>query len=165
MKHVFTILSVVLLFAIAAVTFAQESTPEVVEDNTPALVENLIETSNRNSALTTLAFGGLLIVGVLALGLAAYTSNQQSQNLPPSVVITIIKSLADAASRAALPIALDMAKSTQNKLDDAAIEAVLLASRWAIVKDDAGNLVSATPPPVVPPDNVSVTTPDMDTFR
>jgi hypothetical protein len=153
MKHLFTVLSVVVMFAMVSVTFAQDAEATPAPTDEPAL-SVVVETTQRNTALTTVAFIGICLVSLFALGFSAYMANAQTNAVPISDVLKLVKTTTDAVTRATLPIAFDIAKATPNKFDDAAIEAVLLASGWTVKRDDKGNLVSATPP--VLPDTASV---------
>ena len=146
MKHIVNILSVLILVGIVSVTFAQEGEKVVVADEETPALSAVVETSNRNSALTTVAFVTVCVIALGALAFSAYVSNQQSNNVPISGALELVKTSLDAVSKATLPIALNMAKSTPNKLDDAAIEAVLLASGWTVTKSADGSLLSAEPP-------------------
>jgi len=99
-----------------------------------------------NSALLVIGVGAVVVIGLGALALAAYTSQQAAQGIPLPAFVELIKTILDAGARVALPIGADLASRTPNKLDDLAIAEIAKASGWGVEVDPETGKIILTPP-------------------
>jgi hypothetical protein len=142
MKHLAVL---IVLFCLGTITLAQDTVVITDEDGQPA-ISAVVDTSNRNAALTTVAFIGLSLFAVALIGLSAYTSHLASKGIPASDVVKFIEAGVNAVKVPLLQAGASIASNSPSTLDDTVFTALLRANGWQVETDSAGKIVQAVPP-------------------